>query len=271
MRRAVAVAARVRTTTSPNPWVGCVLRTSDGALHEGATAPPGGPHAEVAALAAAGAAAPGATVWTTLEPCSHEGRTGPCADALVAAGGGTGASSASSTRTPGAGGVERLRAAGSSRGRVGAGGGRPAGPLPRAPHAPAAPRRAEAGGLARRAHRARRSSQWITPRGAGRDAHRLRARATPCWSGRAPSADDPSLTVRHVEGPDPSGSSSAAPEGAVHPRSSRATSATCSTPSAARRSPGVVEGGAPGRRCLPPGRPRRPLTSCTWRRRLLRR
>jgi diaminohydroxyphosphoribosylaminopyrimidine deaminase/5-amino-6-(5-phosphoribosylamino)uracil reductase len=86
MARAIALADGVRTRTSPNPWVGCVLRTHDGVVHEGATAPPGGPHAEVAALARAGVAAAGATVWSTLEPCSHHGRTGPCADALVEAG-----------------------------------------------------------------------------------------------------------------------------------------------------------------------------------------
>src|SRR5688572_24346004 len=81
MRQAIALAASVRGTTSPNPWVGCVLSTG----HEGATQPPGGAHAEAAALAAAGAAARGAAVYTTLEPCSHHGRTPPCADALIAA------------------------------------------------------------------------------------------------------------------------------------------------------------------------------------------
>src|SRR5687767_6617762 len=82
MRQAVELAASVRATTSPNPWVGCVLSTG----HQGATSPPGGPHAEAVALAAAGRAARGATAWVTLEPCGHHGRTPPCADALVAAG-----------------------------------------------------------------------------------------------------------------------------------------------------------------------------------------
>src|SRR3954451_23327845 len=85
MRRAMELAATVRTTTSPNPWVGAVLESASGELFEGATDPPGGPHAEAHALAAAGQAARGSTMWTTLEPCCVRGRTSPCADALVEA------------------------------------------------------------------------------------------------------------------------------------------------------------------------------------------
>ena len=92
MRRAMALAATVRSATAPNPWVGCVVMAAEpggngGARpFEGATAPPGGPHAEVAALAAAGDAARGATLYVTLEPCAHQGRTPPCTDAIIAAG-----------------------------------------------------------------------------------------------------------------------------------------------------------------------------------------
>src|SRR5205809_534436 len=89
MAQALALAAEVRTATSPNPWVGCVLALADGTVVEGRTAPPGGPHAEADALArarAAGRDVAGATAYVTLEPCSHHGRTPPCADALVAAG-----------------------------------------------------------------------------------------------------------------------------------------------------------------------------------------
>jgi diaminohydroxyphosphoribosylaminopyrimidine deaminase/5-amino-6-(5-phosphoribosylamino)uracil reductase len=86
MRRALALAASVRMRTSPNPWVGAVLVTADGASFEGATAPPGGPHAEVVALQAAGDRARGATLYTTLEPCAHHGRTPPCTGAILAAG-----------------------------------------------------------------------------------------------------------------------------------------------------------------------------------------
>lgn len=88
MARAMAAARAVRATTSPNPWVGAVLVTS-GAAYEAATAPPGGPHAEVSAIRLAqeaGDRTTGATLYTTLEPCAHQGRTPPCADAIVAAG-----------------------------------------------------------------------------------------------------------------------------------------------------------------------------------------
>lgn len=86
MERALALGASVRRLTSPNPWVGCVVVGSDGSAFEGATQPPGGAHAEVMALARAGDLAWGATLYTTLEPCAHVGRTGPCAQAIVAAG-----------------------------------------------------------------------------------------------------------------------------------------------------------------------------------------
>ena len=85
MDRALALAASVRTRTSPNPWVGCVVAAGDRRF-EGATEPPGGPHAEAVALAAAGEAARGATLVTTLEPCAHHGRTPPCAAAIADAG-----------------------------------------------------------------------------------------------------------------------------------------------------------------------------------------
>ena len=83
MARALSLAASVRRSTSPNPWVGAVVVPGG---YEGATEPPGGPHAERVALSAAGLAARGATLVTTLEPCAHTGRTPPCVDAIVAAG-----------------------------------------------------------------------------------------------------------------------------------------------------------------------------------------
>ena len=76
--------------TAPNPRVGCVLTTPDNrVIGEGHTQQAGGPHAEIMALRdaqARGEATQGATAWVTLEPCSHHGRTGPCCDALIAAG-----------------------------------------------------------------------------------------------------------------------------------------------------------------------------------------
>jgi len=87
MARAVELAQGVRMTTSPNPWVGSVVVDATGqVVGEGATSPPGGPHAEIAALAAARDRASGGTVYVTLEPCAHQGRTPPCTDALVRAG-----------------------------------------------------------------------------------------------------------------------------------------------------------------------------------------
>lgn len=86
MQRALTLGESVRRSTAPNPWVGCVLLRDGEVVGEGATQPPGGDHAEVVALRCAGERAAGATAVVTLEPCSHHGRTGPCADALISAG-----------------------------------------------------------------------------------------------------------------------------------------------------------------------------------------
>ena len=86
MARAIELARRGLFTTDPNPRVGCVIADGERVIAEGWHEKAGLPHAEVVALAAAGAAARGATAYVTLEPCSHFGRTPPCADALIAAG-----------------------------------------------------------------------------------------------------------------------------------------------------------------------------------------
>lgn len=86
MRAALALAARALGRTWPNPAVGCVIVRAGRVVGRGWTAPGGRPHAEAIALQRAGAAARGATVYVTLEPCAHVGRAGPCADALIAAG-----------------------------------------------------------------------------------------------------------------------------------------------------------------------------------------
>jgi diaminohydroxyphosphoribosylaminopyrimidine deaminase/5-amino-6-(5-phosphoribosylamino)uracil reductase len=85
MTRALGLAARGLYTTDPNPRVGCVLAQGEQIVGEGWTSPAGGPHAEVNALRMADALAAGATAYVTLEPCSHHGRTPPCADALIKA------------------------------------------------------------------------------------------------------------------------------------------------------------------------------------------
>ncbi|MFT3717936.1 bifunctional diaminohydroxyphosphoribosylaminopyrimidine deaminase/5-amino-6-(5-phosphoribosylamino)uracil reductase RibD [Pseudorhodoferax sp.] len=90
MPEALALAERALTLSNPNPRVGCVLADAAGrVLGRGFTQQAGGPHAEIMALRdaqAQGHAVAGATAWVTLEPCSHHGRTGPCCDALIAAG-----------------------------------------------------------------------------------------------------------------------------------------------------------------------------------------
>lgn len=87
MARALALAERGRGTTSPNPMVGAVVVDAEGVVvGRGSHAYAGGPHAEIHALAEAGDRARGATLYCTLEPCSHTGRTGPCAPRVVEAG-----------------------------------------------------------------------------------------------------------------------------------------------------------------------------------------
>lgn len=112
MRAAIEAGARGGPEVRPNPQVGCVL-VRDGALvgvgwHQRC----GGPHAEIEALAAAGAAARGATAYVTLEPCNHHGRTPPCSEALIAAGVRRVVCAVRDPNPQAAGGLERLRAAG---------------------------------------------------------------------------------------------------------------------------------------------------------------
>jgi diaminohydroxyphosphoribosylaminopyrimidine deaminase/5-amino-6-(5-phosphoribosylamino)uracil reductase len=86
LERAVELAERGRGTTHPNPVVGAVVARGDEVVGEGWHERRGGPHAEVVALEAAGEAARGATLYSTLEPCDHHGTTPPCVDAILAAG-----------------------------------------------------------------------------------------------------------------------------------------------------------------------------------------
>jgi diaminohydroxyphosphoribosylaminopyrimidine deaminase/5-amino-6-(5-phosphoribosylamino)uracil reductase len=208
MRRAIELGASVRAVTHPNPWVGCVIESADGHIFEGATQPPGGDHAEVVALRRAGSAAAGATAWVTLEPCAHTGRTGPCADALVAAGVRRVVVGIEDpdTRVRGAG-AARLRAAGVDVvsdvcvSEV------------RAQLAPYIKHRATgrpwvvlklASTLDGRTAAPDGTSQWITGDEARVDAHRLRGESDAVLVGAGTvKADDPSLTVRLVAGRDP--------------------------------------------------------------------
>jgi len=82
MGRAIKAADASRLIAPPNPWVGAAV-VANTTVFTGATSQPGGPHAEINALAEAGDAAKGATMYSTLEPCCHVGRTGPCTDAII--------------------------------------------------------------------------------------------------------------------------------------------------------------------------------------------
>lgn len=205
MARALRLAERGRYTTFPNPRVGCVIVRDGEIVGEGWHARAGESHAEVHALDAAGERARGAEVFVTLEPCSHHGRTGPCADALIAAGV---RKVIAAMRDPnprvGGQGLERLRAAGIevqvgvleaaarelNRGFVSR--------MERArPHLTLK----LAASLDGRTAMASGESRWITSEAARADVHRLRAEAGAVLTGSGTVlADDPQLNVRGVDG-----------------------------------------------------------------------
>ena len=208
MRVALELARRARLYSSPNPWVGCLLVAPDGRVFEGWTAPPGGPHAEVVALRAAGAAARGATAYVTLEPCAHHGRTPPCAGALIAAGARRVVVGAldPDPRVNGRG-VLALRAAGVE---VDLGVGARAVGAQLAPYLKQ--RRTGrpfvvlklAASLDGRIAAPDGTSAWVTGDAARADAHRLRAESDAVLVGAGTvRADDPRLTVRDAPGPSP--------------------------------------------------------------------
>lgn len=206
MARALELAASARRRTAPNPWVGCVIVRDGDVVGEGATQPPGGAHAEVEALRAAGERASGATVVTTLEPCSHQGRTAPCADALVEAGVArvVVALEDPDEHVRGAG-VARLRDAGIT---VDVGEGADAATRQLAPYLHHR-RTGRAFCVAKSAvsldgRTAARdgSSQWITGEEARADAHALRAESQAVVVGAGTAlADLPTLSVRGVDPP----------------------------------------------------------------------
>ncbi len=209
MRRALELAGSADVPRGPNPRVGAVVldaagRIVAGGYHRGA----GTPHAEIAALSAAGPAARGATVVVTLEPCNHEGRTGPCVDALLAAGVARVVFAQSDTNPVAAGGADRLRAAGveveggvlvdkarelNTEWTWAVGHGRPFVTWK------------TAGTLDGRAAAADGTSRWITGATARADVHALRATADAVVVGTGTVlADDPRLTARvgGSDGPD---------------------------------------------------------------------
>jgi diaminohydroxyphosphoribosylaminopyrimidine deaminase/5-amino-6-(5-phosphoribosylamino)uracil reductase len=205
MARALVLAEKGLYTTTPNPRVGCVMTQGEEIIAEGWHEKAGAPHAEAVALEKAGSRAAGATVYVSLEPCNHFGRTPPCAGALInakvarvvaalrdpnphASGGGAALAAAGirfehglmqdAARELNIGFVSRM-----TRGRPWV-------------------RLKAAATLDGRTALANGKSQWITGPEARRDGHRWRARACAILTGIGTvKADDPRLTVREIETP----------------------------------------------------------------------
>lgn len=201
MARALRLAERGTYTTKPNPMVGCVLVRDGEVVGEGWHERAGGPHAEVYALEGARDRAKGATAYVTLEPCAHTGRTGPCADALVAAGV---ARVVSAMRDPNpkvnGDGFERMRAAGiqvesglmEAQARL-----LNRGFVSRLERGRPWLRVKLATSLDGRSALASGESKWISGDPARIDVHRWRARAGALLTGAGTVlVDDPHLTVR---------------------------------------------------------------------------
>lgn len=208
MGRALAASVGVWGTTSPNPPVGAVILDRDGVVvGTGATAPAGGPHAEVGALVEAGPRARGGTAMVTLEPCAHTGRTPPCTDALLRAGVARVVIAVADPNPVAAGGAAVLRAAGVE---VATGVGSEAaerGPLRAWLHRVRTGRPhvtwKVASTLDGRVAAADGSSRWITGPEARARVHLIRSRVDAVVVGTGTAlADDPSLTVR-LDGHDP--------------------------------------------------------------------
>jgi len=204
MARALRLARKGLFTTTPNPRVGCVVVKDDIVVGEGWHARAGGAHAEIHALNAAGNLARGATAYVTLEPCSHHGRTPPCADALIGAGV---ARVVAAMRDPnpqvGGSGLEQLRAVGIDTAdglmemearelNIGF--------VSRMTRGRPWVRLKLAASLDGKTALNNGKSQWITGPEARRDGHAWRARACAILTGAGTVRDDdPRLTVRDVE------------------------------------------------------------------------
>jgi diaminohydroxyphosphoribosylaminopyrimidine deaminase/5-amino-6-(5-phosphoribosylamino)uracil reductase len=208
MARALELAARGLHTTTPNPRVGCVIVAGGEVIGEGWHERAGAPHAEANALADAASRARdprGATVYVTLEPCNHTGRTPPCADALIAAGVGRVVAAMADPNPDAATGAVRLRASGipvdiglladeAHELNVGF--------VSRMTRGRPWVRMKSAASLDGRTALASGESQWITGEPARADGHRWRARACAILTGIGTvRQDDPQLTVRAIETP----------------------------------------------------------------------
>ena len=208
MRLAITTANDARLRSRPNPWVGAVVVSREGKVFVGATREPGNAHAEIVALQQAGDLAQGATLFSTLEPCSHTGRTGPCTAAIIQAGI---TRVVVGTQDPdvkvSGNGIQELRNAGISvevgvlehevRSQLAAylhhrSTGRPYVVLKMASTIDG--RIAAADG----------TSKWITGQTARKRVHELRAQSDAIVVGAGTvRTDNPSLTVRDVDGPSP--------------------------------------------------------------------
>ena len=216
MARALALAEQGLFTTTPNPRVGCVVAKDGRIVGEGWHEKAGGPHAEVAALAKAGGAAEGATVYVSLEPCNHYGRTPPCAGALInakvarvvaalrdpnphASGGGTALATAGIRFEAG------LMEEAAQELNIGC--------ISRVTRGRPWVRLKAAATLDGRTALADGSSRWITGEAARSDNMRWRARSSAILTGIGTVlADDPHLTVRGGKG----GRSAVSPETLAH-------------------------------------------------------
>lgn len=201
MQRAIDLATLGLNTTTPNPRVGCVLVKDGDLVGEGYHQRAGEAHAEVNALKAAGANAKGATAYVSLEPCSHQGRTGPCADALIQAGITTVVYGMLDPNPEVAGrGLDKLRAAGVEvKGPVLADQAEALNPgfIKRMRQQMPWVRVKIGASLDGRTAMANGESQWITSQQARQDVQRLRARSCAIVTGvETVLSDNPALTVR---------------------------------------------------------------------------
>lgn len=204
MARALELAHRGLYTTAPNPRVGCVIVRDGVIVGEGWHERAGGPHAEVSALSSAGSRARGASAYVTLEPCVHQGRTGPCAEALIRSGVSQVVAAVQDPNPMVSGrGIERLRGAGIAAGvglledearelNIGF--------ASRMTRGRPWVRMKLAASLDGKTALNNGRSQWITGEAARRDGHHWRARACAVLTGIGTVRDDdPQLNVRHVE------------------------------------------------------------------------